>query len=567
MCAKRRGPLKRFETHYPLSRTGRAACVATLALFAWIGLGPVVVAFAQSFWTDGGLSLSAYTSVLGEARQWGLLLRSLSIALGAAAWATVLGAPMGFALERSAPPGKPWLWCVVSIPFLMPTPISAMAWIDLLGANGWAARLFAPAGALAADRWLTIYSALGCVWVYGLAGYPIVAVTTCAALRQIDPRVEEAGRVAASPARVFLNVTAPLIAPVALTGSLLVFVITLIDFPTASLLQVNVYPVEIHRLFSVGAGLGAVTAQATPLVLVGGGAYFLWNRCWAGRNGWSRGDGCPTRAVQTRRARWRRWFGGAVCWGGALLVAGAPLSVLFVRSLSFGSWRSALQSSWNEIGVSLIVSTAAASSLTAMAFAMALVARRIPWTGLFFGATVIAFLVSGPVIGVGMIALYNNPLLGGVYDGIGIMILAIMARYLLIAWKPVWAMISALAPALDESAAACGAGPLRRILGITLPLALPGLLTVWGLCFVLAMRELSAVILVYPPGAAPLSVRLFSLMHYGPSRDVAALSVAMTAIILVSAAMAAAGVVWLRRRWGAWNEPTGPISRIDKDKP
>ena len=72
-----------------------------------------------------------------------------------------------------------------------------------------------------------------------------------------------------------------------------------------------------------------------------------------------------------------------------------------------------------------------------------------------------------------------------------------------------------------------------------MPLMLPALIGVWGLGFVFSLAEVDAIILVYPPGLTTLGVRLFSLMHYGPSSTVAALSVINVVMVLGGATLLA----------------------------
>ena len=67
------------------------------------------------------------------------------------------------------------------------------------------------------------------------------------------------------------------------------------------------------------------------------------------------------------------------------------------------------------------------------------------------------------------------------------------------------------------AAALSGASWYRQALGIYLPLCLPWLAGIWGLSFLLAFGEVDATLLVMPPGVTTLPVRIFGLMHYGPS--------------------------------------------------
>ncbi|HEX6961911.1 MAG TPA: hypothetical protein VF175_08600, partial [Lacipirellula sp.] len=66
-----------------------------------------------------------------------------------------------------------------------------------------------------------------------------------------------------------------------------------------------------------------------------------------------------------------------------------------------------------------------------------------------------------------------------------------------------------------------------------------------GIALVLSIGELSATLLVVPPGVTPLSVRLFQLLHYGVDDRVAAL------VLSVFMLMALGSFVWRlsRRFW------------------
>jgi iron(III) transport system permease protein len=72
---------------------------------------------------------------------------------------------------------------------------------------------------------------------------------------------------------------------------------------------------------------------------------------------------------------------------------------------------------------------------------------------------------------------------------------------------------------------------------VVLPLAAPGLLAGWALCFALAARELAATIIMRPPGYDTLAVRIWvHTMDVGP--DPRAASVALLLLVVTA-------LVWL----------------------
>ena len=69
---------------------------------------------------------------------------------------------------------------------------------------------------------------------------------------------------------------------------------------------------------------------------------------------------------------------------------------------------------------------------------------------------------------------------------------------------------------------------LRRV---TLPLAAPGLVGGWALCFALAFRELAATIVIRPPGYDTLAVRIWAhTMDVGPDPRASAVALLMLVV-------------------------------------
>ena len=218
-----------------------------------------------------------------------------------------------------------------------------------------------------------------------------------------------------------------------------------------------------------------------------------------------------------------------------------PMAVLLVRSMPAGSFVEVWQTARSEIALSFLVAAGSATALTFLAAAMALFPLRR-----FYALGLAPFLISGPLLGLGLIAVWNRPgPMGFVYDSTGILILACVARFIFFAHYPLVRVLDDVRPELEESAAVAGVSWPRRMFGVTLPLLKPTLAAVWGFAFVFALREVDATVLVAPPGPPPLSVRLFSLMHYGPSRLVTALSLLLVVIMLGTAG----GAVAVYNRW------------------
>ncbi len=144
------------------------------------------------------------------------------------------------------------------------------------------------------------------------------------------------------------------------------------------------------------------------------------------------------------------------------------------------------------------------------------------------------YMVPGTILGLGLILLWNKPGLG-VYGTPLIIMIGYFARFSPLATKAVESNISQISFTLEEAALVSGASWGKSLWRIIIPLVKPGLLVAWMLVFVLCMGELSTTIMVYPPGYSTLPLSIFTLQHDGPPSLVAALSITLVALTLLSA--------------------------------
>jgi len=83
-----------------------------------------------------------------------------------------------------------------------------------------------------------------------------------------------------------------------------------------------------------------------------------------------------------------------------------------------------------------------------------------------------------------------------------------------------------------------------RMYRVVLPLCAPNLLAAWALAYLLCVYELGLSILVAPPGITPLSVRVYTLLHYGAGQIVNSLAVTSVILGLIPVVL-----LWLFARW------------------
>jgi iron(III) transport system permease protein len=242
--------------------------------------------------------------------------------------------------------------------------------------------------------------------------------------------------------------------------------------------------------------------------------------------------------------RWRP-IAALAAWA-LVAVSLAPLLVLFLQAARGGGIaelpRWVGQSHWN----SLISAVAAAGIIAGLGFILGhAAARRLPGATSLDALSVLAFITPAPVLGVGLIAVWNRGWTQIVYGSLAILVVAFVARYTVLALRAVSSSVLQSPRDLEEAAAAAGAGALRRLRRIVLPLNARGVLAGGLLALVFSLRDLETAVLFYPAGREPLTVRLFTLEANGRPAVVAALAVAQ---VVVTAAVLGAGILAFRSR-------------------
>jgi putative spermidine/putrescine transport system permease protein len=101
-------------------------------------------------------------------------------------------------------------------------------------------------------------------------------------------------------------------------------------------------------------------------------------------------------------------------------------------------------------------------------------------------------------------------------------------------FRTVLASLQGLDPALEEAGQSLGAGPVRTLLLITLPLIWPGVLSGWLFAFVVSFGELNTALFLTGPGNTTLPIEIFSYLQFqGSQLVIAAASALQVGMIIV----------------------------------
>lgn len=157
---------------------------------------------------------------------WGYLsgetaTRALRLSLVCSIWATALsaffGVPLAWFLARSTMRGRGVLRALCTLSMVLPPVVGGVALFFALGRRGLVGQYL--------DRWFDVslpFTTAGVVVAQTFVAMPFLVITVEAALRQLDPRHEDAAHtLGASSWYTFRRVTLPAIRPALVAGGVL----------------------------------------------------------------------------------------------------------------------------------------------------------------------------------------------------------------------------------------------------------------------------------------------------------------------------------------------------------
>ncbi|MGV8120989.1 MAG: ABC transporter permease [Candidatus Xenobiia bacterium LiM19] len=462
-------------------------------------------------------------------RQLGLLVNSVLFSGLVAMGATALGAMLAlvFIQNRS---GRHLLASLLVPLIIIPPAIHGLNWtLVAMTLNEWLSRNGFTAVQM--SGWCTA----GLIEI--LALLPIGIALAWAGFTTLDARLLEAGLLYRSPPAVLAEIAMKLAGPFLWAGAGVIFLLSLSDYSVPSLCSVNVYALEIYSTFSSGIHPAAAAFTAAPLIAVVVLTVIAGLR--AGRR--------VQAMALALRAPCPSFETGMPVKAAAIIVMlmylGLPLLIMVSMVGSLKYLAVAVSSARGEILVSCAVSFSAA--VFCLLFGLAVgraMERGGPVSSIWWILTCLSFALPAPLIGIGILQI--SGLLGSRFEDM-LPVWAGTARFLPVAAFISYALYRRSDESLVEAARIFGRSHFHILTGVKMPLILPGLVITAATCFSFTMGELGATLLVASPGRATLMMRLYNLLHYGASRDVAALSLLLTLPVLVAGILM---IIFLKRR-------------------
>jgi thiamine transport system permease protein len=459
--------------------------------------------------------------------------------------------PASYVLGRYAFPGRAVARALVTVPFVLPTVVVALAFLAVL-----------PEGV---DRgWLPILVAHA---FFNVAVVVRIVGTFWAGL---DPRVgEAAATLGASPWRSLREVTLPLLAPSLAAAAAIVFLFTFTSFgvvlilggPRYSTIETEIYAQAV-RMFDLHA------AAVLSLVQLAFVAAVVWIATRLEARLAVAGHALPEQDVLRRPATRREWALIAGSLGVLALFLAIPLAVLVERSLAVGEGYSLdayralgeptgalLATPWEAIANSLVYAGAATVLAVAIgglaAFAIAAPDERgTRRAGLLEALLTLPLGASAVMLGFGFIIAFDTaPIDFRSEPWIVPVVQALVAIPFVV--RIVAPTLRAIDERQREAAAVLGAPPSRVLREIDLPIASRALAVAAGFAFAISLGEFGATVFLARPESPTLPVAIFRFLGR-PGELNAGQAYALAVVLMLVVAVSVLVVERLRTRRAGW---------------
>lgn len=445
-------------------------------------------------------------SILGRDQTWQTIGRTLALVVTVGTGSLLVGASMAWLVVRTDLPLRRVWGGLCLLPLAMPSFVAALALAGAAGPAGFLSRALEPIGVRALPR---LDGLDGATLALIMATFPYVYLLVVAALRGVDPSLEEAARGLGRGAfGAFLAGTLPQLRRALTGGALLAGLYAISDYGAVSLMRYDTITRAIFTRYE--SGFDRRPAAVLGLVLVAITALFLVAESRArGRGARRLGPGVGRDQRRVSLGRWR-WPATSLAALVGLGFVGTPVAVMLYW-LQRGIANDTVSGvPWTAAATSLLLAALAALATTLAAVPVAVLARRFPrpWTIGLERTGYAANALPGVVVGLALVFL-GARYLPGLYQTFPLLLVAYLVRFFAQALSGVDTALAAVNPRAEEAARSLGRRPLEVMRLVTLPMMRPGLAAGATLVFLSVIKELPATKLLLPTGSRTLATEVW----------------------------------------------------------
>jgi len=559
-----RGVLARLVTTLPTPVNLFFLIVAVI--LAFLSLYPTFFLFLGSFRDEplgvtGSLTMAnyyeAYLEEPGEALH--LLLNSLIFAFCSSTFSILIAMTLAWIAIRTNAPFKGLFELTAILPNVIPALLVSMAWVFLLNPTNGMLNVFCDN--LFGIKPFNIYSMTGLIWVEGMVTAPLAFLIIAAAMRSMDPALEESAKTLGSTeVGLTWRITFPLMRPAILAAWTLNFVRAIESFDTPAIIAlpagIEVFTTRIYReaLDSFPSNDNLAATYGVGLLVIALIFVAIYQRMTARVERFTTVTGKGFRPHSIDLGKWKDWAAG-IALAMLIVMVVVPFITLALisllpyyhtpdleslQNLSTKHWQDLLgQRVISAVWVSLRLAffSATICIFFASCIAYLTVKTKIACRGILDALVFIPWAFPGTVLALGLLWAYVKfPI--PVYNTIWIIGIAYVTRFLPFALRTVSSTIIQIHKELEEASLICGAGFVATFRRIIIPLMRPGILAGWILLVTIFMREFGGSLFLSSPETEPIGPLLFWLYQDGFYGTVAALgvfvSVISTGLVLIA---------------------------------
>jgi iron(III) transport system permease protein len=512
----------------------------------------------DAYLSVSGLSFKNYTQALGGMEFWTAMGNTMIYSVGSTVLSAVIGIALAIVVARTDAPFRATISTLNYIRIIIPGLLTAIAWVFLgspkIGILNGIWRDMTGA----AEPLINIYSMGGMIFAQGMDAFPLVFLTVVAALKSMDPALEEAAFTSGkSLVYTFRRVTMPMIKPAVVASCILVFIHNLESFevPLVLGLPTKTFVLSTEIFFKttyVPSDYGAAGAYGVLLLAIALLGVYIYQRMTRRAHAYVTVSGKAFRPRIIELGRWRWPVGLAslfIVFVAVILPTLVLLYASFLRFFQAPSMRALDSMSFNNyflvfknttvisgIQNSLMLGVGAATILVLFVSILSWIVIRtnIPGRKSLDFLAFVPQAVPSVLFGVAMLWLYLVlPL--PIYGTLWVILLAYLTRYMPHAMRIISVGMLQFHKELEEAAYATGASWWRMFRKILLPLLRPVIVTAWIWVMIHAFRELAISAILSGPNTRTVGVAIYSLWTEGSFGLISAFSIMIIAVLIVVA--------------------------------
>lgn len=496
------------------------------------------------------IGLGNYVDMLFD---WRIIGNTLKVALFSTGIAITIGFILAWILTRTDIPGRAVLERLMEIPFYVTPLVGALSWSILAAPqSGFLNQAWAYIGG--SNRLLDVYTPMGVAWVMAIFEGSVAFVMISAAMKSMDPALEEGARVmGASKLRTMITITLPLVAPGVLGAAIFVFAEMLGSFAAALVLGIPghfyVITTAIWELtLSYPPDYGRASALGISLFLIMFATLAVYR--WLIRKGaYSTISGKAFRPRRMQMGRWT-WVLAGFCWFYVFIAVVMPLGALLLTSfqrfatvlmhqaqftvqnyLTAFSLASVRDAIINSLMLGFGVATIGVFVMVLLVWII--YRSRMPGTGIVEYIVMFPQAVPRMVFGLAILwAWLNMPV--SLYGSLWLLGIGYFTVLLPLGVRTLAGVVLQVDKSLEECARVCGASWTHQLRTITLPLLKPGILAAWLLLFIASVRELGVSIYLMGPNSKVIAPAIVSSWSSAGTELTAAMAVIQTLTIFIA---------------------------------